>query len=44
VLGRLDSAAAARALQRLGEVLASRMDDTGVWFGSRAWIIAAHRR
>jgi SAM-dependent methyltransferase len=44
VLERLDSAAAARALQRLGEVLASRMDDTGVWFGSRAWIIAARRR
>lgn len=44
MLERLDPAAAARALQRLGEVLASRMDDTGVWFGSRAWIIAARRR
>jgi SAM-dependent methyltransferase len=44
VLERLDSAVTARALQRLGEVLASRMDDTGVWFGSRAWIIAARRR
>jgi hypothetical protein len=44
MLERLDPAAATRALQRLSEVLASRMDDTGVWFGSRAWIIAARRR
>jgi len=44
MLERLDPAGAARALQRLSEVLASRMDGTGVWFGSRAWIIAARRR
>jgi SAM-dependent methyltransferase len=44
MLERLDPAVAARALQRLREVLASRMDDSGVWFGSRAWIIAARRR
>lgn len=43
-LERLEPAAAARALRRLREVLASQMDDTGVWFGSRAWIIAARRR
>jgi SAM-dependent methyltransferase len=42
-LGRLDSAAAAGALQRLREALAAHMDDSGVWFDSRSWLIAARR-
>jgi SAM-dependent methyltransferase len=44
MLERLDPAAAERALRRLREVLASHMDGTGVWFGSRAWIISARTR
>jgi SAM-dependent methyltransferase len=40
-LGRLDRAAAARALGRLREMLAARLSQDGVWFGSRAWIVAA---
>jgi SAM-dependent methyltransferase len=43
-LGRLDPAAAARALGRLREMLAAHMSDNGVWFDSRAWIITARRR
>jgi SAM-dependent methyltransferase len=43
VLGRLDPAAAARALGRLREMLAAHMSGTGVWFGSRAWLVTARR-
>ena len=43
-LKRLDPAAAARAVGRLREALAAHQDDDGVWFSSRAWIIAARRR
>jgi hypothetical protein len=43
VLNRLDPAAAARALERLREMLAAHMRTSGVWFGSRAWIITARR-
>jgi SAM-dependent methyltransferase len=43
VLNRLDPAAAARALERLREMLAAHMSTGGVWFGSRAWIITARR-
>ena len=39
----LDPAATAGALRRLREVLASHMQDNGVWFDSRAWIITARR-
>jgi SAM-dependent methyltransferase len=41
VLDRLDPAAAARALERLREILAAHVSSSGVWFGSRAWIVAA---
>jgi SAM-dependent methyltransferase len=44
VLKRLDPAGAARAVGRLREALAAHLDDDGVWFSSRAWIIAARRR
>ncbi len=43
VLGRLDPAAAARALGRLREMLAAHVSGDGVWFGSRAWIVTARR-
>ncbi|MEW9529847.1 class I SAM-dependent methyltransferase [Microbispora sp. NPDC049125] len=43
-LKRLDPAAAARADERLRQALAARLSDDGVWFGSRAWIVTAHRR
>ena len=43
VLGRLDPAAAARALGRLREMLAAHLSGDGVWFGSRAWIVTARR-
>jgi ubiquinone/menaquinone biosynthesis C-methylase UbiE len=43
VLKRLDPAAAARADGRLREALAAHLSDDGVWFGSRAWIVTAHR-
>lgn len=43
-LERLGAAGAAAALRRLREVLASHLDESGVWFGSRAWIITARRR
>jgi SAM-dependent methyltransferase len=42
-LGRLDPAAAARALGRLREMLAEHLSGNGVWFDSRAWIITARR-
>jgi SAM-dependent methyltransferase len=43
-LGRLDPDAAARALERLRELLAAHLSEDGVWFDSRAWIITARRR
>jgi len=43
VLSRLDSAAAARALGRLREMLAVHIRGDGVWFDSRAWIVTARR-
>jgi SAM-dependent methyltransferase len=43
VLSRLDPAAAAPALERLREMLAAHLSDDGVWFDSRAWIVAARR-
>ena len=43
VLQRLDPAAAARAAGQLRETLAAHLSDDGVWLGSRAWIITAHR-
>jgi SAM-dependent methyltransferase len=42
-LGRLDPAAADRARGRLREMLAAHVSGDGVWFGSRAWIVLAHR-
>ena len=44
VLSRLDPAATARALGRLRDTLAAHLSGNGVWFGSRAWIVAARRR
>ena len=41
VLKRLDPAAATRAVERLREALAAHMNDDGVWFNSRAWIVTA---
>ena len=41
VLGRLDPAAAARALGQLREMIAAHLSDDGVWFDSRAWIVTA---
>jgi SAM-dependent methyltransferase len=43
-LSRLDPAAAARALERLRELLAAHLSEDGVWFDSRAWIVTARRR
>ena len=43
VLKRLDRAAATRADERLRQALAAHLREDGVWFGSRAWIITAHR-
>ncbi|MGH2791988.1 MAG: class I SAM-dependent methyltransferase [Actinomycetota bacterium] len=40
-LKRLDQASAARALERLREMLSTRAREDGVWFDSRAWIVAA---
>jgi len=42
-LKRLDQASAARALERLREMLSAHASDDGVWFDSRAWIVAARR-
>ena len=44
VLDLLDPAAAARALERLREMLAAHLSGDGVWFDSRAWIVTARRR
>ena len=43
MLNRMDPAAAARALGRLREMLAVHLNDDGVWFDSRAWIVTARR-
>jgi SAM-dependent methyltransferase len=43
-LNRLDPAAAADTARRLREVLAAHLSEDGVWFDSRAWVIAATRR
>jgi SAM-dependent methyltransferase len=44
VLKHLDRASPAGAIERLRETLASRARDDGVWFDSRAWLVAARRR
>jgi SAM-dependent methyltransferase len=44
VLRSLDAAAAQSRLKRLGEMLAAHAGADGVWFDSRAWIVAARRR
>ena len=44
VLKRLDPAAAERALGRLRVALAAHLNDDGVWFNSRAWVVTARRR
>jgi SAM-dependent methyltransferase len=44
VLRGPDQAAAARAADRLREVLAAHTSDEGVWFDARSWIITARRR
>jgi SAM-dependent methyltransferase len=42
-LKRLDPGAAARAVERLREMLAAHLGDDGVWFHSRAWLVTARR-
>ena len=42
-LKRLDQASAERVLERLREMLSARANEDGVWFDSRAWIVAASR-
>jgi SAM-dependent methyltransferase len=44
VVSSLDAATAARTLERLREALAAHEAADGVWFDSRAWIVAARRR
>jgi hypothetical protein len=44
VLNELDPAAAERALERLRQTLAAHAGGDGIWFDSRAWIVAARRR
>jgi hypothetical protein len=44
VLRSLDPAAAQRTLERLRETIAAHAGANGVWFDSRAWIVAARRR
>jgi hypothetical protein len=41
VLSQLDAGGADRAIGRLREMLAGHLRSDGVWFGSRAWIVAA---
>lgn len=43
VLQCLEPAEAARAVGRLRDELGAHLRDDGVWFNSRAWIVAAHR-
>jgi ubiquinone/menaquinone biosynthesis C-methylase UbiE len=42
-LKRLDPATAARAVQRLREMLTAHLSDDGVCFDSRAWLVTARR-
>ncbi len=42
-LTRMDPADAARARERLRAALTAHLTDDGVWFNSRAWIVAACR-
>jgi len=44
LLKSLDATSAQRALERLAETLANRARTDGIWFDSRAWIVAALRR
>ncbi len=44
VLRSLDPPSAQRSLERLRETLAAHAGTDGVWFDSRAWIVAARRR
>jgi hypothetical protein len=44
VLSSLDRGSAKRTLERLRETLATHAGADGVWFDSRAWIVAARRR
>ena len=44
VLRSLDRASAERTLERLRETLAAHAGADGIWFDSRAWIVAARRR
>ena len=43
VLQRLDSASTERALDRLRRTVAEHLNEQGVWFDSRAWIVTANR-
>jgi SAM-dependent methyltransferase len=43
-LQRLDSVSTKRAVERLRQTLAAHAGTDGVWFDSRAWIVAARRR
>jgi ubiquinone/menaquinone biosynthesis C-methylase UbiE len=44
VLRSLDAGSAQRSLERLRETLGAHAGAAGVWFDSRAWIVAARRR
>ena len=44
VLQRLDPASTARTREQLRQTLAAHASKDGVWFDSRAWIVAARRR
>jgi SAM-dependent methyltransferase len=44
VLRSLDRASAEQTLERLRETLSAHADADGIWFDSRAWIVAARRR
>jgi len=43
-LRRLDPAAATGTVGRLRQALAAHLNNDGVWFDSRAWIVSARRR
>ena len=42
-LQRLETAAAARAVERLRDALAAHATDDGICFNSQAWIVTARR-
>ena len=44
VLRSLDRASAEQTLERLRETLSAHAGANGIWFDSRAWIVAARRR